>query len=72
VENQRLGFHKWPIIKPDTDFCTGISHGVAEGKFTRVPWADAHESDIDEKQAWGKLLADLIRQIASGMNKSHD
>jgi len=34
-------------------------------------WADTDNFDIDEKQAWGELLADLIRHIANGMNQSH-
>jgi predicted secreted Zn-dependent protease len=34
-------------------------------------WADAESYDIDEKHAWGELLADLIRHIANGMRQSH-
>jgi predicted secreted Zn-dependent protease len=34
-------------------------------------WADALESEIDERDAWGELLADLTRHIANGLVQSH-
>ncbi|MBU1194405.1 MAG: DUF5076 domain-containing protein [Proteobacteria bacterium] len=35
-------------------------------------WEDASDYDIDEREAWGELLADLIRHIANGLTQSHD
>lgn len=34
-------------------------------------WQDAEDSGIDERAAWGELLADLTRHIANGMMQSH-
>lgn len=34
-------------------------------------WEDAEDSQIDERKAWGHLLADLTRHIANGLNQSH-
>jgi hypothetical protein len=34
-------------------------------------WADAGDTEVDERFAWGYLLADLARHIANGMNQSH-
>ena len=34
-------------------------------------WADAEDSEIDERNAWGHLLADLARHIARGLRQSH-
>lgn len=35
-------------------------------------WQDAEDCDIDERDAWGELLADTIRHIANGMQQSHE
>ena len=35
-------------------------------------WEEASSGDIDEREAWGELLADLIRHIANGLSQSHD
>ncbi|WP_300465094.1 DUF5076 domain-containing protein [Desulfobacula sp.] len=35
-------------------------------------WEQASTFDIDERDAWGELLADLIRHIANGLTQSHD
>jgi len=35
-------------------------------------WADASDSDVDERYAWGELLGDLVRHIANGLRQSHD
>ncbi len=35
-------------------------------------WEEASNHDIDEREAWGELLADLIRHIANGLTQSHD
>jgi hypothetical protein len=34
-------------------------------------WADALDSPVDERDAWGELLADLTRHIANGLSQSH-
>jgi predicted secreted Zn-dependent protease len=34
-------------------------------------WADALQCKIDERDAWGELLADLTRHIAHGLEQSH-
>lgn len=35
-------------------------------------WEEASNHDIDEREAWGEMLADLIRHIANGLTQSHD
>ncbi len=35
-------------------------------------WEQASDNDIDEREAWGELLADLVRHIANGLTQSHD
>ena len=34
-------------------------------------WADAEDSDVDERAAWGELLSDTIKHIANGLHQSH-
>ena len=34
-------------------------------------WEDAEDCDVDEREAWGNLLADVARHVASGMAQSH-
>lgn len=34
-------------------------------------WEDADDCDIDEREVWGNLLADVARHIANGMKQSH-
>lgn len=34
-------------------------------------WQDAPSLNVDERQAWGELLADLVRQISNGLKQSH-
>lgn len=34
-------------------------------------WEDADDCDIDEREAWGELLADTVAHIANGMYQSH-
>jgi predicted secreted Zn-dependent protease len=34
-------------------------------------WQDAEESEVDEREAWGTLLADVVHHIARGLNQSH-
>jgi hypothetical protein len=35
-------------------------------------WEEASNFEMDERDAWGELLADLIRHIANGLTQSHD
>ena len=32
---------------------------------------DAEDCDVDEREAWGNVLANVARHIAIGMNESH-
>jgi hypothetical protein len=34
-------------------------------------WEGAEESEVDERDAWGELLADLTKHIANGMMKEY-
>ncbi len=34
-------------------------------------WQDAKNSEVEECDAWGQLLADLVHHIANGMRQSH-
>jgi hypothetical protein len=34
-------------------------------------WQDTKESEVDERDAWGELLADLTKHIANGMMKQY-
>lgn len=34
-------------------------------------WADAEDSDVEEGEAWGNLLADVALHVAHGMAQSH-
>ena len=34
-------------------------------------WADAEDCDVDERDAWGNLLADVAHHISHGMAQSH-
>ena len=34
-------------------------------------WADADDAEVDERDAWGELLSDVIRHIANGLEQSH-
>jgi predicted secreted Zn-dependent protease len=35
-------------------------------------WEEMSKGEVDEREAWGELLADLIRHIANGLTQSHD
>jgi len=35
-------------------------------------WEEASNNKLDERDAWGELLADLIHHIANGLSQSHD
>lgn len=34
-------------------------------------WEDAESSEVDERDAWGELLADTVQHIANGLAQSH-
>ena len=34
-------------------------------------WEDALDCDVDECDAWGMLLSDVVRHIANGLRQSH-
>jgi hypothetical protein len=34
-------------------------------------WQDADDSDVDERDAWGTMLADIACHIARGLKQSH-
>ncbi len=34
-------------------------------------WKDAKDCDLDERDNWGELLADVVRHIANGLSQSH-
>jgi hypothetical protein len=44
------------------DLCVSLLLGMYE---------DAESCDIDERDAWGQLLSDVIKHIANGLNQSH-
>ncbi len=48
-----------------------IAHGELHVSLLLGMWADAEDSQIDECEAWGQLLADLARHVANGMAQSH-
>ncbi len=35
-------------------------------------WEDARDTEVDERHAWGELLADTVHHIANGLAQSHD
>jgi hypothetical protein len=35
-------------------------------------WQDAEDSSVDERDAWGTMLADIAHHIAHGLKQSHD
>ncbi len=34
-------------------------------------YADDPDGDVDEREAWGQILADTIRHVAHGLHQSH-
>lgn len=48
-----------------------IAHEQLHVSMLLGAWEDAEDSDIDERDAWGELLADLTRHIANGMMKEY-
>jgi len=48
-----------------------LAHGTLNVSMTLGMWEDADDCDVDERDGWGELLADLMRHIANGMSQSH-
>lgn len=48
-----------------------IAHGDQHVSLTLGMWIDSEDAEIDERDAWGQLLADTIRHIAHGLSQSH-
>ena len=48
-----------------------VAHNQLHVSMLLGAWQDAQESQIDEREAWGELLADLTRHIANGMMKEY-
>jgi Domain of unknown function (DUF5076) len=64
-----------PATSEDEDATEMIRAWIAKGdlhvSLRLGMWQDLQNSDIDERDAWGELLADLTRHIANGMMKEH-
>ena len=48
-----------------------LAHGNLHVSLLLGMWADAENCGIDERDAWGELLADTIQHIANGLSQSH-
>jgi hypothetical protein len=48
-----------------------VAHGQLHVSMLLGAWENAQECGIDERDAWGELLADLTRHIANGMMKEY-
>ena len=48
-----------------------LAHGDQHVSLLLGMWQDADDSELDEREAWGDLLADTIRHIAHGLSQSH-
>ena len=48
-----------------------IAHEQLHVSMLLGAWQDAEETDVDERDAWGELLADLTKHIANGMMKEY-
>lgn len=63
-----------PEIEGDPDATEMIRVWIAhEEQFVSLllgMWADADDCEIDEREAWGELLADAVRHVANGLNQS--
>lgn len=49
-----------------------IAHNELHVSLLLGMWQDAPKLRVDERQAWGELLADVVRHIANGLKQSHD
>jgi predicted secreted Zn-dependent protease len=67
------------VIPPETDgdeqatemIRVWLAHSDVHVSLLLGMWEDAEDCDVDEREAWGNLLADVARHIANGMNQSH-
>lgn len=48
-----------------------LVHGELHVSLLLGIWADADDAEVDERDAWGELLSDVIRHIANGLEQSH-
>lgn len=48
-----------------------IAHNTLYVSLLLGMWKDAPELDVDEREAWGELLADIVQHIANGLKQSH-
>ncbi len=48
-----------------------IAHNSLHVSMLLGMWQDAEDSEVDERDAWGELLADLTKHIANGMMKEY-
>lgn len=48
-----------------------IAHNTLHVSLLLGMWQDAPQLEIDEREAWGELLADLIQHVANGLQQSH-
>lgn len=48
-----------------------LAHNALHVSMLLGMWQDAKDCDIDERTAWGCLLADLTKHIANGLHQSH-
>ena len=48
-----------------------VAHSQLHVSMLLGMWQDAKDSQVDERDAWGELLADLTKHIANGMMKNY-
>jgi hypothetical protein len=48
-----------------------LAHGDVHVSLLLGMWEDAEDCEVDERYAWGNLLADVARHVANGMQQSH-
>ena len=48
-----------------------LAHGDIHLTLLLGMWADAEDSELDECEAWGNLLADVALHVAHGLQQSH-
>ena len=67
------------VVPPETDgdplatemIRVWLAHNDVHVSLLLGMWEDAEEAEVDEREAWGNMLADVARHIANGMNQSH-
>ena len=48
-----------------------IAHNTLHVSMLLGMWQDAEDAEVDERDAWGELLADLTRHVANGRMKEY-